>query len=99
MLSVDTFQRVVTNNEGTVSRELTPRELQILNCLQAKSKSGKWLSRKELEREVWVIPSSHTKALDVHVMFLRRKLEPLGFSIRCVRGRGFGLVQLEDIFA
>ena len=68
---------------------LTPKEFDILECLA--SDAGRVVSRQELLERVW---DAHwygpTKAVDVHMAALRRKLGVEGL-VETVYGRGFRL--------
>jgi hypothetical protein len=52
---------------------------------------GAVVSREALSRAGWPDGSPARNALDVHVLRLRRRLEPLGLMIRTVRSRGYAL--------
>lgn len=47
------------------------------------------VSRRELARSGWPGGDPGRNALDVHVLRLRRRIEPLGLVIRTVRSRGY----------
>ncbi len=49
------------------------------------------VSRDALARAGWPDGTPARNALDVHVLRLRRRLEPLGLAIRTVRSRGYAL--------
>jgi len=51
--------------------------------------------RDELTRAGWPGESPGRNALDVHILRLRRRLEPVGLSIRTVRSRGYLLEPAE----
>ena len=48
-------------------------------------------SRTDLTRAGWPRQAPGRNALDVHVLRLRRRLEPVGLEIRTVRSRGYML--------
>lgn len=50
---------------------------------------GAVVSREALARAGWPDGSPGRNALDVHVLRLRRRLEPLALAIRTVRSRGY----------
>ncbi|HYF44961.1 MAG TPA: helix-turn-helix domain-containing protein [Acidimicrobiales bacterium] len=50
---------------------------------------GAVVSRADLARAGWPAGAPGRNALDVHVLRLRRRLEPLGLAIRTVRSRGY----------
>jgi hypothetical protein len=52
---------------------------------------GAVVSREALARAGWPGGTPARNALDVHVLRLRRRLEPLGLVIRTVRSRGYAL--------
>ena len=56
---------------------------------------GAVVSRDALARAGWPERIPARNALDVHVLRLRRRLEPLGLAIRTVRSRGYALEQPE----
>ena len=56
---------------------------------------GAVVSRDALARAGWPERAPARNALDVHVLRLRRRLEPLGLAIRTVRSRGYALEQSE----
>jgi DNA-binding winged helix-turn-helix (wHTH) protein len=49
------------------------------------------VSREVLAREGWPGETATRNALDVHMLRLRRRIEPLGLTIRTVRSRGYVL--------
>ncbi len=49
------------------------------------------VSRETLSRAGWPGETATRNALDVHMLRLRRRIEPLGLSIRTVRSRGYVL--------
>lgn len=49
------------------------------------------VSREALARAGWPDETATRNALDVHMLRLRRRIEPLGLSIRTVRSRGYVL--------
>ncbi len=49
------------------------------------------VSREVLTRAGWPGENATRNALDVHMLRLRRRIEPLGLSIRTVRSRGYVL--------
>jgi hypothetical protein len=56
---------------------------------------GAVVSRDALARAGWPEGRPARNALDVHVLRLRRRLEPLGLAIRTVRSRGYALEQVD----
>jgi DNA-binding response OmpR family regulator len=54
------------------------------------------VSRDALARAGWPDGAPGRNALDVHVLRLRRRLEPLGLVIRTVRSRGYVLEAASD---
>ena len=52
---------------------------------------GRVVSRDTLARAGWPAKAPDRNVLDVHVLRLRRRLEPLGIAIRTVRSRGYVL--------
>ncbi len=52
---------------------------------------GVVVSRPALVRAAWPDDPPSRNALDVHVLRLRRRIEPLGLEIRTVRSRGYVL--------
>ena len=58
---------------------------------------GAVVSRDVLSRAGW--PSSQTgrNALDVHILRLRRRIQPVGLSIRTVRSRGYLMEESDSL--
>jgi len=54
------------------------------------------VSRDDLSRSGWPGGSPGRNALDVHMLRLRRRIEPLGLRIRTVRSRGYLLETTSD---
>lgn len=54
-------------------------------------RSSAVVSREALARAGWPSETATRNALDVHMLRLRRRIEPLGLSIRTVRSRGYVL--------
>jgi len=88
-LSLDLAARIVTKDGRTV--ELAAKEFDLLRMLM--SRAGEVVGREEIMDEVW---DPHwfgpTKTLDVHISWLRRKIEDDPSSpryITTVRGVGF----------
>ena len=88
-LSLDPASRIVTKDGRTV--ELAAKEFDLLRMLM--SRAGEVVGREEIMDEVW---DPHwfgpTKTLDVHISWLRRKIEEDPTSpryITTVRGVGF----------
>ncbi|MEZ5169150.1 MAG: winged helix-turn-helix domain-containing protein [Acidimicrobiia bacterium] len=52
---------------------------------------GAVVGRDALTRRAWPGTTPKRNAFDVHMLRLRRRLEPLGLAIRTVRGRGYVL--------
>jgi len=52
---------------------------------------GAVVSREALAKAGWPGGAPARNALDVHVLRLRRRLEPIGLAIRTVRSRGYAL--------
>lgn len=50
---------------------------------------GVVVSRQTLVRAAWPDDTPSRNALDVHVLRLRRRIEPLGLEIKTVRSRGY----------
>lgn len=55
------------------------------------------VSRRDLARAGWPGGDPGRNALDVHVLRLRRRIEPLGLQIRTVRSRGYMLDTSSDV--
>ena len=56
---------------------------------------GAVVSREALAKAGWPDGTPARNALDVHVLRLRRRLQPLGLAIRTVRSRGYALEQAD----
>lgn len=68
---------------------LPPVEARLTSALL--DRYGAVVSRDALARSGWPEGAPGRNALDVHVLRLRRRLEPLGLVIRTVRSRGYVL--------
>ncbi len=66
---------------------LPPLETRMMEVLL--SRFGAVVSREALAKAGWPEGINGRNALDVHVLRLRRRLEPLGLVIRTVRSRGY----------
>ncbi|SJZ42174.1 Response regulators consisting of a CheY-like receiver domain and a winged-helix DNA-binding domain [Marinactinospora thermotolerans DSM 45154] len=74
---------------------LSPVQAKIVECLI--QNPGALVSRADLVARLSEEPSTPTRnALDLHVTRIRRKLTPLGLTIKAVRGRGYRLHAVED---
>ncbi len=58
---------------------------------------GAVVSRERLMRVGWPASDTGRNALDVHVLRLRRRLAPLGLSLRTVRSRGYMLLASDSV--
>lgn len=66
---------------------LPPVEARLMGALV--ERAGTVVSREVLSRAGWPEGSPGRNALDVHVLRLRRRVDPLGLVIRTVRSRGY----------
>ena len=66
---------------------LPPLETRMMQALL--DRFGAVVSRETLTRAGWPEGITGRNALDVHVLRLRRRVEPLGLAIRTVRSRGY----------
>jgi DNA-binding response OmpR family regulator len=66
---------------------LPPVEARLTSALIDRYRSV--VSRDSLARAGWPTGAPGRNALDVHVLRLRRRISPLGLSIRTVRSRGY----------
>jgi DNA-binding response OmpR family regulator len=57
---------------------------------------GSVVSRSALTRAGWPSGEPSRNQLDVHVLRLRRRVEPLGLSLRTLRARGYSLDRRPD---
>jgi len=78
---------------GSGQVPLPPLEARLAEVLVAAFKSV--VHRDELTRAGWPGENPGRNALDVHILRLRRRLEPVGLSIRTVRSRGYLLESAE----
>ena len=76
---------------------LPPVEARLTAALM--DRFGAVVSRDALGRAGWPDGVPGRNALDVHVLRLRRRLEPLGLVIRTVRARGYLLERRVDVAA
>lgn len=92
-VEVDLRTGSVQRPEGNV--EMAAKELQLLRYLLARR--GETVSREELLKEVWGYDSSLlTRTLDVHVAWLRQKIEENPSTPRfliTLRGQGYRLME------
>jgi DNA-binding response OmpR family regulator len=72
---------------GPLLAPLPPVEARLAVAMVARF--GAVVSRDHLARSGWPGGAPGRNALDVHVLRLRRRIEPLGLAIRTVRGRGY----------
>jgi len=77
---------------------LSPTETDVLDCLIGRF--GSVVSREELGDCLPERPSGASRnALDLHIMRLRRRIQPIGLVIRTLRGRGYLLDSVENLAA
>lgn len=76
---------VLHHHESWVA--LPPVEARLMAALL--ERGGAVVSRDALARAGWPDGAPGRNALDVHMLRLRRRLEPLGMVIRTVRSRGY----------
>lgn len=68
---------------------LPPIEMRMVQAMLARA--GNVVSRDALTRHGWQGAAAGRNVLDVHIARLRRRIEPLGLSIRTVRQRGYAM--------
>jgi DNA-binding response OmpR family regulator len=90
-LRFDLFTHVVTNESGT-SVKLTQKEFQLLCLLDKSYPDG--VRPVELRKQIWGNLSVVSKALDVHLFKLRKKLGSLGLSVQFASGEIYVLAKL-----
>ncbi len=76
---------------------LPPVEARLTEALL--QRFGAVVSRENLGRAGWADGAPGRNALDVHVLRLRRRIQPLGLAIRTVRSRGYLLEELPGVMA
>ena len=74
---------------GTQWVALSPIECRLISALL--DRFGSVVSRATLTRSGWPSGEPSRNQLDVHVLRLRRRVEPLGLSLRTLRARGYSL--------
>ena len=74
---------------GTQWVALSPIECRLISALL--DRLGSVVSRATLTRAGWPSGEPSRNQLDVHVLRLRRRVEPLGLSLRTLRARGYSL--------
>jgi hypothetical protein len=74
---------------GTQWVALSPIECRLIGALL--ERFGSVVSRATLTRAGWPSGEPSRNQLDVHVLRLRRRVEPLGLSLRTLRARGYSL--------
>lgn len=83
---------------GGRSATVSPTETDVLHCLI--DHFGSVVSREALRDCLPERPGGASRnALDLHIMRVRRRIEPLGLVIRTLRGRGYLLDSVEAIGA
>jgi two-component system phosphate regulon response regulator PhoB len=73
--------------------KLRPLEYRLLSIFL--EKPGRLLSRNDLLQDVWGLPPSQSRTVDVHVRRLRVKLGSYGHAIETVHGVGYRLRDRE----
>lgn len=73
--------------DGTGWVALPPVEARLLDALL--DRFGAVVSRDALARSGWPAGAPGRNALDVHMLRVRRRIEPLGLVIKTVRSRGY----------
>ena len=73
--------------DGTDWVALPPVEARLLEALL--DRFGAVVSRDAMARSGWPAGAPGRNALDVHVLRVRRRIEPLGLVIKTVRSRGY----------
>lgn len=58
---------------------------------------GTVVGRDTMARSAWPGETPNRNAFDVHMLRLRRRLEPLGLAVRTVRGRGYLLEATDPV--
>lgn len=76
---------LIRNEDGWVS--LPPVEGRLARAML--DRFGAVVSRDALARAGWPEGAPGRNALDVHVLRLRRRIDPVGLAIRTVRSRGY----------
>lgn len=76
----------VLRSDG-LRKPLAPVEARLMRALLAEA--GEVVTREELAAAGWPDDAPTRNAVDLRVMRLRRRVEPLGVMIRTVRGRGY----------
>lgn len=74
---------------------LSPVERQLSQLLV--ERFGVVVGRDSLTRSAWSTGAPTRNALDVHMLRLRRRIEPLGLEIRTVRARGYLLQETSHV--
>jgi hypothetical protein len=80
---------------GTQWVALSPIECRLISALL--ERFGSVVSRATLTRAGWPSGEPSRNQLDVHVLRLRRRVEPLGLSLRTLRARGYSLDRSNTI--
>jgi DNA-binding response OmpR family regulator len=73
---------------------LPPLEARLARTLVESYRSV--IGRHELTRAGWPGDAPGRNALDVHILRLRRRIEPVGLAVRTVRSRGY-LIEAEAL--
>lgn len=91
-IGIDTRSMTVRVRDK-VSEPLTAKELQIVTVIVQSRRDG--LPRAELVDAVWSGTAVSAKALDVHLVNLRRKLRAVGLAVDFETGKGFFLSRVN----
>jgi DNA-binding response OmpR family regulator len=78
---------------GYLRAELTAKEFQVFSIL--KNSNGNCVSREAIQKIIWKDVNITSKAFDVHLFNLRKKLFKLGAEIRYIDPSGYILVTPE----
>lgn len=80
---------------GSRSQPMPPVEARLVASLI--DRFGAVVARERLMRAGWPSADPGRNALDVHVLRLRRRLAPLGLSLKTVRSRGYLLSASDSV--
>jgi DNA-binding response OmpR family regulator len=78
-----------------LSAQLTAKEFQIFSVLDRAK--GAQVSRMEIQKQIWKGISVSSKAFDVHLFHLRKKLYPIGAEVQFIQPDAYILVFRDEI--
>ncbi len=88
------LSRLTVANEDEQQVTLTKKEFMLLNTLL--EAQGSWLSKEALLKSGWPDVKVGLKTIDVHILHLRRKVQPLKIRILNKRRVGYSITWMSE---